>query len=228
MFLTSATVISIRTNGNCKVCSNPLYGQRRKFCSKKCSDTFHNAEGKLAPVEAPRSCVNCSVQFFKSQSGLLNYCSKECRQQKIYEDHKNPMSTYGSGKRKNSTSSSGYNHYQNWCQCAYSEVPIDNDVLNHIEYLATDEPYVEEDIEWLERVLREEQTPAKYADGSQYKPDPLAHKLRMNPKCWWHRRHNLNRHRRNRWWREQKWGVLRKTYYGKRKKSLALVKVKPT
>ena len=228
MFLTSATVISIRTNGNCKVCSNPLYGQRRKFCSKKCSDTFHNAEGKRAPVEAPRSCVNCSVQFFKSQSGLLNYCSKECRQQKIYEDHKNPMSTYGSGKRKNSTSSSGYNHYQNWCQCAYSEVPIDNDVLNHIEYLATDEPYVEEDIEWLERVLREEQTPAKYADGSQYKPDPLAHKLRINPKCWWHRRHNLNRHRRNRWWREQKWGVLRKTYYGKRKKSLALVKVKPT
>ena len=228
MFLTSATVISIRTNGNCKVCSNPLYGQRRKFCSKKCSDTFHNAEGKRAPVEAPRSCVNCSVQFFKSQSGLLNYCSKECRQQKIYEDHKNPMSTYGSGKRKNSTSSSGYNHYQNWCQCAYSEVPIDNDVLNHIEYLATDEPYVEEDMEWLERVLREEQTPAKYADGSQYKPDPLAHKLRINPKCWWHRRHNLNRHRRNRWWREQKWGVLRKTYYGKRKKSLALVKVKPT
>ena len=138
------------------------------------------------------------------------------------------MSTYGSGKRKNSTSSSGYNHYQNWCQCSYSEVPIDNDVLNHIEYLATDEPYVEEDIEWLERVLREEQTPAKYADGSQYKPDPLAHKLRINPKCWWHRRHNLNRHRRNRWWREQKWGVLRKTYYGKRKKSLALVKVKPT
>ena len=59
------------------------------------------------------------------------------------------MSTYGSGKRKNSTSSSGYNHYQNWCQCSYSEVPIDNDVLNHIEYLATDEPYVEEDIEWL-------------------------------------------------------------------------------
>ena len=228
MFLTSATVISIRTNGNCKVCSNPLYGQRRKFCSKKCSDTFHNAEGKRAPVEAPRSCVNCSVQFFKSQTGLLNYCSKECRQQKIYEDHKNPMSTYGSGKRKNSTSSSEYNHYQIWCQCSYSEVPIDNDVLNHIEYLATDEPYVEEDIEWLERVLREEQTPAKYADGSQYKPDPLAHKLRINPKCWWHRRHNLNRHRRNRWWREQKWGVLRKTYYGKRKKSLALVKVKPT
>jgi len=228
MFLTSATVISIQTNGNCKVCSNPLYGQRRKFCSKKCSDTFHNAEGKRAPVEAPRSCVNCSVEFFKSQSGLLNYCSKECRQQKIYEDHKDPMSTYGSGKRKNSTSTSGYNHYQIWCQCSYDEAVIDNDVLNHIEYLATDEPYVEEDMEWLERVLREEQTPAKYADGSQYKPDPLAHKLRMDPNTWWHRRHNLNRHRKNRWWRERKWSVLTKTYYGKRKKSLALVKVKPT
>ena len=73
-------------------------------------------------------------------------------------------------------------HYQNWCQCAYDEAVIDNDILDHIEYLATDEPYVQEDMEWLERVLHEEHTTPRYSDGTVYKPDPLSFKLKTMEK----------------------------------------------
>ena len=175
MFLHSNTRIEIPNNGECKVCSKPLYGQRRKFCSSKCSVKFHDKDRhKRLYVEAPRSCVHCSVEFFKSQTGLINYCSKDCQKQHQYSKNKDPHSTYGSGKRKQILS----NKYQNWSCCAYDEAVIDNDILNHIEYLATDEPYVQEDMRWLERVLHEEHTTPRYSDGTVYKPDPLFFKLK--------------------------------------------------
>ena len=46
MFLASNTQIEIPNNGECRVCSKTLYGQRRKFCSVECGNTFHNNENK--------------------------------------------------------------------------------------------------------------------------------------------------------------------------------------
>tara|TARA_R100000742_G_C4277972_1_gene100318 strand:- start:600 stop:1301 length:702 start_codon:yes stop_codon:yes gene_type:complete len=233
MFLASNTQIELPNNGECQVCSKLLYGQQRKFCSTECGVKFHNAEGKSAKIEAPRSCVHCSVEFFKSQTGLLNYCSNDCQKQALYKNNKNPFSTYGSGKHKQVTQ----NKYNSWVCCAYDEAVIDNDVLDHIEYLATDEPYVQEDLEWLERVLREEQTGAFYEDGTPYRPEPVSFKLRMDPKCWWWKKPNLAIRRKKAWWTRQYFGTLneravkmrlRKMKYGKRKKFMALVKVKST
>ena len=229
MFLASNTQIQLPNNGECKVCTAPLYGQQKKFCSAECGVKFHNAEGKSAKIEAPRSCVHCSVEFFKSHSGLLNYCSDHCKKQDQYKGNKNPFSTYGSGKRKEILS----NKYQNWSCCAYDEAVIDNDILQHIEYLCTDEPYVQEDLEWLERVLSEEQTGAFYEDGTKYKPEPVSFKLRMDPNSRWWKEHNLDRHRRRGLWKKLGFRALteravkmrlRKMKYGKRKKFMALVK----
>jgi hypothetical protein len=233
MFLASNTQIELPNNGECKVCSKPLYGQRRKFCSSKCSVKFHDKDRhKRLYVEAPRSCVNCSVEFFKSQTGLLNYCSKDCQKQHQYSKNKDPHSTYGSGKRKQILS----NKYQNWSCCAYDEAVIDNDILDHIEYLATDEPYVQEDMRWLERVLHEEHTTPRYSDGTVYKPDPLFFKLKKWRNYWW-REPNISKHRKRAKYRNAKWSVLtkrsimkryRKMKYGERKKFMALVKIKST
>jgi len=233
MFLASNTQIELPNNGECKVCSKPLYGQRRKFCSSKCSVKFHDQDKhKRLYVEAPRSCVHCSVEFFKSQTGLLNYCSKDCQKQHQYSKNKDPHSTYGSGKRKQILS----NKYQNWSCCAYDEAVIDNDILDHIEYLATDEPYIQEDMEWLERVLHEEHTTPRYSDGTVYKPDPLFFKLKQWRNYWW-REPNISKHRKRSKYRNAKWSVLtkrsimkryRKMKYGERKKFMALVKVKST
>jgi len=233
MFLASNTQIELPNNGECKVCSKPLYGQRRKFCSSKCSVKFHDQDKhKRLYVEAPRSCVHCSVEFFKSQTGLLNYCSKDCQKQHQYSKNKDPHSTYGSGKRKQILS----NKYQNWSCCAYDEAVIDNDILDYIEYLATDEPYVQEDMQWLERVLHEEHTTPRYSDGTVYKPDPLSFKLKKWRNYWW-REPNISKHRKRSKYRNAKWSVLtkrsimkryRKMKYGERKKFMALVKVKST
>jgi hypothetical protein len=142
------------------------------------------------------------------------------------------MSTYGSGKRKQTTSG----HYQSWCQCAYDETVIDNDVLAQIEYLCTDEPYVQEDLEWLDRVLREEQTAAFYEDGTHYRPDPISWKLRKDPNAHWWRKCNMDLHRRRGWWTRQYFSALndlaikkryRKMKYGERKKFMASIKNKP-
>ena len=233
MFLASNTQIELPNNGECKVCSKPLYGQRRKFCSSKCSVKFHDKDRhKRLYVEVPRSCVYCSVEFFKSQTGLLNYCSTHCQKQHLYSKNKNPTSTYGSGKRKQAVS----NKYQNWSCCAYDEAVIDNDILDHIEYLATDEPYVQEDMQWLERVLHEEHTTPRYSDGTIYKPDPLSFKLKKWRNFWW-REPNISKHRKRAKYSNAKWSVLtkrsimkryRKMKYGERKKFMALVKVKST
>ena len=200
MFLALNTSVEIPSNGECKFCAKPLYGQKRKFCSVKCSISFHNAK-KTAPVEAPRSCVTCSVQFFKSQTGFFKYCSKECKKQKIAEERTDPMSTYGSGKRKNSTSSN--THYQIWCQCAYDEAPVDSKILDYIEYLATDEPYVQEDLQWLDRVMYEEYIAPQYSDGSKYQADPLSSKLKKQ-------RIDYRKHAKNSWNNRQNFGVLKK------------------
>ena len=229
MFLHSNTQLIRPNNGECKVCSKHLYGQRRKFCSSKCSVKFHDKEKQLPNVEGPRSCVFCSFEFYKKDSGLLNYCSKKCQRQKQYEGNKDPMSTYGSGKRKQTVK------YQNWSCCAYEEAVIDNDVLAKIEYLCTDEPYVQEDLEWLDRVLREEQTAAFYEDGTYYKADPISWKLRKDPNAWWWRKHNMDLHRARGWWTRQYFSTLndlaikkryRKMKYGERKKFMASVKNK--
>jgi len=234
MFLHSNTRIEIPSNGQCKECAAPLFGMRRKYCSSKCTDKYRN---RLKPSntylsrKAPRACVFCSVEFYKKDSGLLNYCSEKCQKLQQYEGNKDPMSTYGSGKRKQTTSG----HYQSWCQCAYSEVVIDNDVLAQIEYLCTDEPYVQEDLEWLERVLREEQTAAFYEDGTHYKADPISWKLRKDPKAHWWKKHNMDLHRRRGWWTRQYFSALndlaikkryRKMKYGERKKFMASIKNK--
>ena len=236
MFLASNTQIELPNNGECKVCSKPLYGQRRKFCSSKCSVKFHDQDKhKRLYVEAPRSCAHCSIEFFKSQTGLLNYCSKDCQKQYQYSKNKDPHSTYGSGKRKQILS----NKYQNLSCCAYDEAVIDNDILDHIEYLATDEPYVQEDMEWLERVLHEEHTTPRYSDGTVYKPDPLSFKLKKWRNYWW-REPNISKHRKRAKYANsrsfnERWSILtkrsimkryRKMKYGERKKFMALVKIK--
>ena len=145
------------------------------------------------------------------------------------------MSTDGQGKRKQVVSG----HYQNWCQCAYDEAVIDNDILNHIEHLATDEPYVQEDMQWLERVLHEEHTTPRYSDGTIYKPDPLSFKLKKWRNFWW-REPNISKHRKQAKYSNsrsfnERWSILtkrsimkryRKMKYGERKKFMALVKVK--
>lgn len=131
--------------------------------------------------ETSRSCINCTIDFFKSHSGILNFCSEQCRRQEQYEKNKNPLSTYGKTKKPY--------HEQvklnNWSACAYDEAVIDNDILNHIEYLCTDEPFIEEDLEYLERVMREEFVPPKYSDGTIYKRDPIAWELRGQNIYWW-------------------------------------------
>ena len=234
MFLHSNTRIEIPSNGQCKECAAPLFGMRRKYCSSKCTDKYRN---RLKPSntyvsrKAPRACIFCSAEFYKKDSGLLNYCSDKCKKLQQYEGNKDPMSTYGSGKRKAAVSG----QYQSWCQCAYTEVVIDNDVLAQIEYLCTDEPYVQEDLEWLERVLREEQTAAFYEDGTHYKADPISWKLRKDPKAHWWKKHNMDLHRKRGWWTRQYFSTLndlaikkryRKMKYGERKKFMASVKNK--
>ena len=234
MFLHSNTRIEIPSNGECKECAAPLFGMRRKYCSSKCTDKYRN---RLKPSntylsrKAPRACVFCSVEFYKKDSGLLNYCSEKCQKLQQYANNKDPMSTYGSGKRKQTTSG----HYQSWCQCAYDEAVIDNDVLAQIEYLCTDEPYVQEDLEWLERVLREEQTAAFYEDGRHYRADPISWKLRKDPKAHWWKKHNMDLHRKRGWWTRQYFSTLndlaikkryRKMKYGERKKFMASIKNK--
>ena len=237
MFLSNNTQIIYPGNGaECKECAAPLFGMKRKYCSSKCTDKYRNGlkpkYENLPKVHGPRACVFCSVEFYKKDSGLLNYCSDKCQKLQQYEANKDPMSTYGSGKRKRAVSG----HYQSWCQCAYDETVIDNDVLAQIEYLCTDEPYVQEDLEWLERVLREEQTAAFYEDGTHYKADPISWKLRKDPNAWWWKKSNMDLHRRRGWWTRQHFSTLndlaikkryRKMKYGERKKFMASIKNKP-
>ena len=236
MFLNNNIYIEILNNGNCKGCALPLYGTRRKFCSTKCNTKYKNQEyKKLHPkprgVEGPRCCVNCTVQFFKSHSGLLNYCSDSCKKQNQYKGNKNPFTKTNIRENRTGVPKATLN---NQTACAYDEAVIDNDILDHIEYLCNDdEPYVQEDLEWLERVLSEEQTKAFYEDGTPYKPDPLSWELRKTPSSWWWKEPNRAIRRKRGWWTRQYFGTLneratkmrlRKMKYGERKKFMALVK----
>jgi hypothetical protein len=167
--------------------------------------------------ETSRSCINCMIDFFKSDSGIFNFCSEECKRQDQYDKNKNPLSTHGKTKKPYHESLK----LNNWSACAYDEAVIDNDILNHIEYLCTDEPFIEEDLEYLERVMREEQTYPRYSDGKHYKADPSAKLIEGGTPSWNHRQRtwsiSLTKGKRS---KERKFEVLN----GKGKKPLALIK----
>ena len=232
MFLSNNTQIIYPGNGaECKECAAPLYGMRRKYCSTKCTDKYRNQlkpkYQKLSSINAPRSCVHCTVEFYKSDSGLLNYCSTHCQKQKQYSNNKDPHSTYGSGKRKQVLDGK----YQKWCQCSYSEAVIDNDVLNHIEYLCTDEPFIEEDMEYIERVMKEEYIPPVYSNGTPYKRDAISMEMRKKNLYWCKDPMRTRfRFKSANSWKRKPYKVLKqrlvKQKYGERKKFMASIKNK--
>lgn len=237
MFLSNKTEIILPSNeAECIGCSTLLYGHRRKFCNSQCRTKYYNKQTSVSRIEKSRTCTYCEGLFFKSRSGLLNYCSKDCQKRKKEAQNKNPFTKTSIKERRIPLHR---NVVDSRTTCSYDEVVIDNAIMEHLESLCNeDESYVQEDLEWLERVLKEEQTSAFYKDGTPYRPDPISYKLRRERQYWW-REPFLSRYRRrasHSWYHKSykklyEMMIKKQIYkmsYGERKKFMASIKVKST
>ena len=130
----------------CLLCSKPLLGKRIKFCSKNCGDKVSNAGRHLRVTKPPlRNCTICEKELVGKQR---SFCSQACSQINSQNLTKNPLSTYGTGKRKQMVYEPAAYH------SSYDESHLPQSVELYIANLP-DQPFTEEDQRYLNRCLDE-------------------------------------------------------------------------
>ena len=130
----------------CLLCSKPLLGKRIKFCSKNCGDKVSNAGRHLRVTKPPlKNCKICEKELVGKQR---SFCSQACSQINSQNLTKNPLSTYGTGKRKQMVYEPAASH------SSYDESHLPQSVELYIANLP-DQPFTEEDQRYLNRCLEE-------------------------------------------------------------------------
>ena len=99
------------------------------------------------PDDGSILCQNCEEPFFRKDSPLNVYCSYDCQKERHLNQNKNPFTKTSIKERRIPLHR---NVVDSRTTCSYDEVVIDNAIMEHLEHLCTDQPYVQEDLEWLE------------------------------------------------------------------------------
>tara|TARA_R100001369_G_scaffold7912_2_gene19393 strand:+ start:963 stop:1595 length:633 start_codon:yes stop_codon:yes gene_type:complete len=135
----------------CLLCSKPLLGKRRKFCSKNCGDKVSNAGRHLRVTkQAKPRLKNCEICEKELEGMQRVFCSPKCYGISKNTFNRNPLSLYGTGKSKKETEAFA----RAWTSCAYDESHLPQSVELYIANLP-DKPFTEEDQRYLNSCLEE-------------------------------------------------------------------------
>jgi len=183
-YLTDEQLEAEESKGLCPVCKkNQIKGKQVKYCSTECRMIVNKEQCKehskknplyhKLPDQRDRTCVHCSKEFvWKKATGMqLNYCSDKCRKEAHYKKNKNPLSTHTDKhkiklKKKNRERQGGKNWF--FGDPAWLGGGILSNLPSKVSYLITcipDQPYVEEDMEEINRILEEELPTPRYKNG---------------------------------------------------------------
>ena len=168
-YLTNEQLEAEESKGICPVCEkNEIKGTQIKYCSAECRIKF-NAQLNYPTTREPvdRNCIKCDITFI----GAGFYCSKECKKEAQYENNKNPVSRYTKGekaklKKKNRERQGGKNWF--FGDPAWLGGGVLSNLPNKVSYLITcipDQPYVEEDMDEINKILEEELPTPRYKNG---------------------------------------------------------------
>ena len=154
-------------HGVCLQCkTKPITGSRKKFCSIECGQKYHQRPKKRRTNKKVK-CNWCSEIFVPKKGTPQYYCSKDCYNQKIYEQRKGfsrtDVSRIVDSHIDVDLSSDSY-RFNGWLPGHI----IMNDEITATLVNLPNKPYIYEDVAELNRIIIEELPPATLDGGIPY------------------------------------------------------------
>ena len=156
-YLTDEQHEAVESKGTCP----QIKGRQTKYCSAECRILSHNNSTHPAKPPVDRNCVECGVEY----TGTGFYCSDECDQQNRQKKHQNPFSEYGTkgDKKQKKAKHKQEERYglgdPTWMDGSFVGNIPDN--VRYIVALIPDEPYMQEDMQEIDKIIIEELTKCK-------------------------------------------------------------------
>ena len=161
-YLTDEQLEAEESKGLCPVCKkNQIKGTQIKYCSAECRILSHNRSNFPPQEPVDRNCVECGVEF----TGTGFYCSEKCDQQNKLKRHQNPFSEYGTKAKKKQKKAKAKQEARyglgdpTWMHGSFIGNIPDN--VRYIVASIPDEPYTQEDMQEIDKIIIEELSPVR-------------------------------------------------------------------
>jgi predicted nucleic acid-binding Zn ribbon protein len=159
-YLTDEQLEAAESKGTCPVCKkNQIRGRQTKYCGTECRIIAHNQKFPKPPVD--RNCVQCSVEF----TGTGFFCSDECAQQNRQKKHQNPFSEYGTkGNKKQKKAKHKQEVRYGLGDPTWMDGSFVSNIPDNVRYIVAsipDEPYMQEDMQEIDKIIIEELSPVR-------------------------------------------------------------------
>jgi len=159
-YLTDEQLEDVESKGTCPVCKkNQIRGRQTKYCGTECRIIAHNQKFPKPPVD--RNCVQCGVDF----TGTGFYCSDECDQQNKLKKNQNPFSEYGTkGNKKQKKAKHKQEERYGLGDPTWMDGSFVSNIPDNVRYIVAsipDEPYMQEDMQEIDKIIIEELSPVR-------------------------------------------------------------------
>ena len=161
-YLTDKEYEAVESKGLCPVCKkNHIKGKQTKYCSAECRLISHNSLNFPPKEPVDRNCVECGVEF----TGTGFYCSEKCDQQNKLKRHQNPFSEYGTkGNKKQKKEKHKKESRYGLGDPTWMHGSFIGNIPDNVRYIVAsipDEPYMQEDMQEIDKIIIEELTKCK-------------------------------------------------------------------
>jgi hypothetical protein len=161
-YLTDEEYEAVESKGTCPVCKkNHIKGRQTKYCSVECRMIAHSETHHPTNQPVDRNCVECGVEF----TGTGFYCSEKCDQQNKLKKHQNPFSEYGTkGKKRQKKAKHKQEERYGLGDPTWMDGSFIGNIPDNVRYIVAsipDEPYMQEDMQEIDKIIIEELTKCK-------------------------------------------------------------------
>ena len=161
-YLTDEQLEDVESKGTCPVCKkNQIRGRQTKYCGAECRTTANRENHQFPNQPQDRNCLQCGVEFI----GTGFYCSKKCNERNKNQRHSNPLSLYGTkGKKKQKKAKHKQEVRYGLGDPTWMDGSFVSNIPDNVRYIVAsipDEPYMQEDMQEIDKIIIEELSPVR-------------------------------------------------------------------
>ena len=161
-YLTDEQLEDLESKGTCPICKkNQIKGRQTKYCGTECRTTATRENHQFPNRPVKRHCLQCTAEFM----GTGFYCSKKCNEQNKNQRHSNPLSSYGTkGKKKQKKAKHKQEVRYGLGDPTWMHGSFVGNIPDNVRYIVAsipDEPYMQEDMQEIDKIIIEELSPVR-------------------------------------------------------------------
>jgi len=161
-YLTDEQSEALESKGLCPVCKkNQIRGRQTKYCGAECRILSYNSLNLPPKPPVDRHCLQCNAEFM----GTGFYCSKKCNERNKNQRHSNPLSPYGTkGKKKQKKAKHKQEVRYGLGDPTWMDGSFVGNIPDNVRYIVAsipDEPYTQEDMQEIDKIIIEELSPVR-------------------------------------------------------------------